>query len=54
MLLYIFSDILSTETQGLTVQEAYVDAGIKINHFIVNQVALGALWVSCAPAFHGV
>ena len=46
MLLHIFGEDLSVETEGLTIQEAYFDTGLKINHLTVEQVAIGALWVS--------
>ena len=46
MLLHMYGEDLSIETQGMTVQEAYFDAGIKLNHLTVDQVAYAALWVS--------
>jgi hypothetical protein len=50
LLLHMFGDNgLDAETEGLTVREAYFEAGLKINHLTVHQVTLAAMWVSRSP-----
>lgn len=42
-------DGMGSETEGMTVREAYFDTGLKINHLTVELVTVAAIWVSWTP-----